>query len=102
MTSILPGQGDDVMVEDVEREALSKVLLEIRLEEVVSPSEEIPSMVKLDSPQLGEFALLILGAESIVDDGCREDGSRADGASDELVVLADNGIQEGRVESGHG
>jgi len=90
------------MVEHAEREALSEVLLEIRLEEVVSPLKEIPSMVKPNAPQLGESVLLIIGAESIVDSGCREDGSRADGASDELVVLANDGIQDGRAESGHG
>ena len=101
LTSILPGQSDDIVVEHVERKALSEVLLEIRLQEVVSPSEEIPSVEKLDSPQLGEFVLLFLGAESIVDNGCREDGSRADGAGDELVVLADDGIQDCRVESGN-
>jgi hypothetical protein len=43
------------MVEHIEREALSEVSLEVRLEEVVSPLEEIPSMVKLDAPQLGEL-----------------------------------------------
>jgi len=102
LASILPSQGNDIMMEHVEREALSEISLEIRLEEVVSPLEEIPSMVKLDSPQLGEFVLLILGAESIVDSGCHEDGSSADGSSDKLVVFAHDGIQNGRVESGHG
>ena len=49
-TSVLPGQGDHVMVEDVEGEALSEVSLEVRLEEVMSSPKEIPSMVKLDAP----------------------------------------------------
>jgi len=90
------------MMEHVEREALSEVLLEIRLDEVVPPMEEIPSVVKLDSPQLGELLLLIFGTESVVDSSCHEDGSRSDGAGDELVVLADAGIQDGGVESRHG
>jgi len=84
------------MVEHVEREALSEVSLEIRMEEVESPLEEIPSVVKLDTPQLGGFMLPIFGGERIVGSGCREDHSRTDGTSDELVV------QDGRVESGHG
>jgi len=102
LTSILSSQSNDLVMEHVERKALSEISLEVRLEEVVSPLEEIPSMVKLDSPQLGEFVFLILGAESMVDSGCNEDGSRANGANDELVVLADDGIQDGRVESRHG
>jgi hypothetical protein len=48
--SILPSQGDDIVVEDIERETLAVVLIEVRPEEVVSPSEEAPSMVKLDTP----------------------------------------------------
>lgn len=48
-TSIIPSQSNDVMVEDTEREAFSRVSLEIQIEEVVSPSEETPSMVKLDA-----------------------------------------------------
>jgi len=101
LTSILPGQSNDLMVEDVEREALPEVLLEVRLEEVVPALKEIPSMVQLETPQLGEFVSFILGAESVIDSGCREDGSRTDGTSDELVILA-GGIQDGRVKSGHG
>jgi len=102
LTSILPNQSNDIMVEDVEREALSDVSLEVQLKEVVPPIEEIPSMVQLDAPQLGEFVMLILGSESVVDGGCRENGSRANGTSDELVVLAGDGIQDGGVEGGHG
>jgi len=64
--------------------------------------EEIPSMVKLDTPQLGESVTIILGAESIVDSSCRDDGSRTNCTSDELVVLVGDGIQDGRVESRHG
>ena len=102
-TGILPGQCNDVMVEDFEREAFSGVFLEVRLEEVVSPSEEIPSMVKLDAPQLGEFTLLILGAERTVESCYREDGSRTNDTDDELVVLgADGRIHNSRVEGEHG
>ena len=97
-TGILPGQCNDVMVEDVEREAFSGVFLKVRLEEVVSPSEEIPSMVKLDAPQLGEFALLILGAERTVESCYHEDGSRTNDTDDELVVLGAGGrIRDRRV-----
>ena len=101
-TGILPSQSNDVMMEYFEREALSEVSFEVRLEEIVSSLEEIPSVVKLDTPQLGKLVLLVLGAESIVDGGCREDCDRANGSNDELAVLADDGIQDGGVESGHG
>jgi hypothetical protein len=89
------------MVEHLEGEALSEVPLEVQLEEVVSPSEEIPSMIKLDAPQLGEVTVLIFGAESVVGSSCHEDGSHANCTSDKLVVLTGNGGQDGRVESGH-
>ena len=100
-TSILPSQGDDIMVEDVERETLSAVLIEVRLEEIISPLEEIPSMVKLDTPQLRKVVPRILRAENIVEGGCREDGSCANGTSDEPVVLVSDEVQDGRIESGH-
>ena len=87
-TSILPSQGDDFVVEDVEGETLSGVPIEVRPEEVVSPLEEIPSMVKLDTPQLRKVVLLIFGAENIVESDCCENGSGADGTGDELVALA--------------
>jgi hypothetical protein len=48
-TSIFPSQGDDIVVEHIERETLAVVSIEVRPEEVVSPLEEIPSMVKLDT-----------------------------------------------------
>ena len=86
------------MMEHIEREALSEGSLEVRLEEVISSLEEIPSVVKLDAPQLRKVVLLIFGAEDIVENGRREDGSGANGTSDKLVVLAS---QDGRVESGH-
>ena len=65
------------MTKDTEREAFSGVSSEIRMEEVVSPSEEIPSMVKLDAPQPGELPSPILGAEIIVGSSYCEDDSRA-------------------------
>ena len=89
------------MVEHIERETLAEVSLEIQLEEVVSPLKEIPSMVKLDAPQLGKVVLLISGAESIVENGCHKDSGRANSTSNKLVVLAGDEIQGGRVESGH-
>ena len=49
LTSVLPGQGNDVMVEHVEGEAFPEVSLEVGLEEVVSPLEEIPSVAKLNA-----------------------------------------------------
>lgn len=82
----------------MKREALSEILLEVRLEEVVSPLEEIPGMVKLDALQLRNAVLLVFGAEGIVENGCRENGSGANGPGDKLVALAS---QDGRVESGH-
>ena len=89
------------MVEHVERETLSKVPLEVPLEKIVSPLEEIPSVVKLDAPQLRKLMVLIFESESIVENCCREDGSRAQGTSSELVVLSCNEIQDSGVESGH-
>ena len=50
-----------------EREALSEILLEVRLEEVVSPLEEIPGMVKLDALELRKAVFLVFGAEGIVE-----------------------------------
>ena len=67
----------------------------------MSPLEEIPSVIQLDATQLRKLVRLIFGAEGIVGSGCHEDGSRANGTGDELVVLAGDGIQNGRVESGH-
>ena len=49
LTSIVPSQSNDIVVEDIEREASSEVSLEIRMKEVVPPSKEIPSTVKLDA-----------------------------------------------------
>ena len=89
------------MVEDIEREAFSEVSLQVRVDEVVSPSEKIPSMVKLDASQLREFISVILGAESIVGGGYREDGSGANSTGDELVVLDGGGIHDSRAESEH-
>ena len=97
--SVFTSQGDDVMVEHAERETLSESLLEVPLEEVISAPEKIPSMVKLDAPQLGKVVRLILGAQSPVGNGCYKGESSA---SDELVVPASNEGQGGRVESGHG
>ena len=101
LTSILPNQGDDIMMEHIERETLSEVSLEIRLEKVVSTLEEVPSMIKLDAPQLGKFVAFILGAENIPENGCRKDGGRAKGTNGELVFISHDEIQDGRVESGH-
>ena len=80
------------MVENVERETLPGVPIKVPPKEVVPPLEEIPSMVKLDTPQLRKAVLLILGAESIVEDDCRENDSDANGTSDELVALASDEV----------
>ena len=101
-TSILSGQGDDIVLEHIEREILSEVLLEVQPEEVVSVLEEIPSMVKLDASQLGKFVVLIFGAENIPENCCRKDGrGRAKGTSGELVFISCDKAQDGRAESGH-
>ena len=68
----------------------------------MSSIEESPSMVEPDAPQLGEVALLISEAKTIVDSGCRKDGSRANGTGGELVVLVDDGTQGSGVKGGHG
>jgi len=65
-----PNQSNDGMVEHIEREVLAEVSTEIRMEEVESPLEEIPSVVKLDAPQLGEVVLSIFGAKCIVGSCC--------------------------------
>jgi len=91
------------MAENIKRETPSEVSLEARLEEVVSPFEEVPSVEKLDAPQLREFVLLIdtFGVERTVNNGCHENGGRANGTGHESVILADGGTQDGVVESGH-
>jgi hypothetical protein len=45
MTSILPSQSDDFVVEYVERKALSHVSFVVGLKEVVPTPEEVPSMI---------------------------------------------------------
>ena len=67
----------------------------------MSTLEEVPSMIKLDAPQLGKFVTFILGAENIPENGCRKDGGRAKGTNGELVFISHDEIQDGRVESGH-
>ena len=47
--SLFPGQSDELVVDHIERETSPRVSFVVRLEEVVSPSEEIPSVVKLDA-----------------------------------------------------
>jgi hypothetical protein len=102
-TSILSTQSNDVMVEDVEREALAEVLFQVRLKEVVSTLEEFPSVEKLNARQLGEVVLLIFGTKSIVGNGCYQYGSRTNRTSEELAVLASgDGGQDCRIESEHG
>ena len=88
-------------MEDIEREAFPGVSAEVRVDEIVSSSEEIPSIVKLDAPQPREFMLLILGAENIVGSSYREEGSRANSTDGEVIVLDGEGIHDSRVESGH-
>jgi len=85
LASIFPGQRNDCMMEHIEGETLSEVLLEVRPEEVIPSLEEIPSMVELNAPQLGEVVPHILGTESVVDAGYRKDESHA---NNELVVPA--------------
>ena len=80
------------MVKNIEREILSGVPIKVRPEEVVSPLEETPSMVKLDTRQLRKAMLLIFRVENIVESDCCENGSGADGTSDELVALASDEV----------
>ena len=102
LTSIFPRQSNDVVVEYIERKTLSEVPFEVGLEEIVSRLIEVPSVIKLNAPQPGKLVRLFFRAEKIVGGGCREDDSRANRASDELVVLAGDGIQNGGAEEGHG
>ena len=44
---------------------------------------------------------LIFGTDHVVDSGCREDCSHANGTGDELSLLAGNGTQDSGIESGH-
>ena len=46
---LFPGQSDELVVDHIERETFPQVSFVIRLDEVVSPSEEIPSVVELDA-----------------------------------------------------
>ena len=61
--------------------------------------KEVPSVVKLDAPQIGEFLLLIPRAENIVYCSRREDSSRANDDGDELVVL-DHDRRKGGIAGG--
>ena len=58
-------------------------------------------MVELNTLQLGEVVFLISGTKSVVDGGRPEDGSHPNNTSNELIVLASDGGQDSRVESGH-
>ena len=100
-TSILPSQSNDIMVENIERETFPRVSIEVRVDEVVSLLEKIPSMIKLDAPQPRKVVVLIFGAESIVENGCHKDDDCANGTGSEPVVLSCDEIQDCRVESGH-
>ena len=91
LASVVPIQSNDSVVKHVERETFSQVLLKVRTEEIVSPSEEIPSVVKLEPGQFGEPALIILGAEAVIYNGYRKDNTCANGAKDKLIVLDDDG-----------
>ena len=48
--SVLPRQNNDFVVEYIERKALSEVPFEVGLDEIVSRSTEIPSVIKLNAP----------------------------------------------------
>ena len=90
------------MVKDIEREAPARVPVEVRAEEVISPSEEVPSMVELDAPQHREPVLVVSRAESIVGSGRYQDGSHANCTNYELIFLTGDGMEGGRVnESRH-
>jgi hypothetical protein len=67
LTSVLPAQRDDLVVEYIEIKALPRVPFVSSSEEVIASFEEVPSVVSLDSPQLGKFVLFLFafGAESI-------------------------------------
>ena len=67
LTSVLPSQCNNIVVGELEGEALPEVSSEVRLEEVVPLPEEIPSMVKLDAPQSREVMFLIFAVENVVD-----------------------------------
>ena len=86
-TSVLPGQCDYLVVEHVERKT-PRVSLEVRQEEIVALVEELPSMVQLNSPQLGKPISIALGPEGKIDNGCRKDSSHANCAGKELAVFA--------------
>ena len=59
---------------------------------------ETPGMIKLNAWQLGKLVRVVSGTESIVG-GSRRDDKRA---SDELVDLAGDGIQDDGVRERHG
>lgn len=97
---IFPSQSDHVVVEDFKREA-PRVSLDIRLEEVVPPLKEIPSMIQLDTWQLGESVVSVFEVESVVDSTCRKDCGKANSTSNELVFFARDRMQDGGIESRH-
>ena len=101
-TRVFTSQSNDLVMEDVEREA-PQFPFEVQTDKVVTAFEEVPSMVELDAPQLWEFVLLVLGGQSIIDGSCGEDGHHANGGSDvELVAFAGERTGDGRIEDRHG
>lgn len=102
LASVLSAQRNNLVAEDLEVEALARVLSVAGHEEVITALEEVPSMVGLEARKPGELALLTLGTEGIDDGGRGEDGGHTSDAGIELVVLADDGVEEGGVEGRHG
>ena len=89
LTSALSSQGNHVMVEYVEREAHSRVTIEVRPEEVVPSLKEIPSMVQLEAPQLREFVVLIFGDECRIYGDRHNDGGYTNGTNDRIFFRGD-------------
>lgn len=58
-------------------------------------------MVRLEARKLGKFVLFGFGAKRVNDKGRHEDSSDGEDGSSELVVIAGDGMEEGRIQSGH-
>lgn len=103
MTTLLPVQSDDPVSEDIEGKALARVPIEVGMEEVVSAYEEIPGVVDLESAKFRKLVFVVAGTEEIIGRSRCKNCSDTDSASDELLVFAGDGMEEGTgvIEGGH-
>ena len=101
VTGVFSSQSNNLVMEDVEREA-PQFPFAVQTDEVVTAFDEVPSMVELDAPKFWESVLLDIGGKSIIDGSCGEDCHHTNGTSNvELVAFAGEGTEDGGIEDRH-